>query len=144
MCLQTPSSPQTPYITNLFRSINWQLRNLNRIRKFLDTNACHNIVRTLILSKLDYCNSLLYGIDKKTSQSSLSSSKQMFPGSRLILKQPSRTHASPLLQSLHHVHWLPIEKRILFKLIAQAFKAFYFSSPGYLSSYFQCRVHRTK
>ena len=53
------------HITNLSRSINWQLRNLNRIRKFLDTDTCHNIVRTLILSKLDYCNSLLYGIDKK-------------------------------------------------------------------------------
>ena len=60
---------------------------------------------------------------------------------QLILKQPSRTHASPLLQSLH---WLPIEKRILFKLTVQAFKAFHFSSPGYLSSYFQPRVHKTK
>ena len=60
---------------------------------------------------------------------------------RLILQQPSRTHASPLLQSLH---WLPIEKRILFKLIVQAFKAFHFSSPGYLSSCFQSRVHKTK
>ena len=40
--------------------------------------------------------------------------------------------------------WLPIEKRILFKLIVQAFKAFHFSSPGYLSSYFQSRVHKTK
>ena len=60
---------------------------------------------------------------------------------RLILKQPSRTHASPLLQSLH---WLSVEKRILFKLIVQAFKAFHFSSPGYLSSYFQSRVHKTK
>ena len=44
---------------------NCQLRNLNRIRKFLDTDTCHNIVCTLILSKLDHCNSLLYGIDKK-------------------------------------------------------------------------------
>ena len=61
--------------------------------------------------------------------------------SNAFLKQLSRTHASPLLQSLH---WLPIEKRILFKLIVQAFKAFHFSSPGYLSSYFQCRVHKTK
>ena len=60
---------------------------------------------------------------------------------RLILKQPSRTHASSLLQSLH---WLPIKKRILFKLIVQAFKAFHFSFPGYLSSYFQSRVHKTK
>ena len=42
------------------------------------------------------------------------------------------------------LHWLPIEKRILFKLIVQAFKAFHFSFPGYLSSYFQSCVHKTK
>ena len=99
------------HITNLSRSINWQLRNLNRIRKFLDTDTCHNIVRILILSKLDYFNSLLYGIDiKHLNRLQVLQNKY----ARLILKQPSRTHASPLLQSLH---WLPIEKRILFKLI---------------------------
>ena len=52
------SMTMAEHITNLSRSINWQLRNLNRIRKFLDTDTCHNIVRTLILSKLNYCNSL--------------------------------------------------------------------------------------
>ena len=77
---------------------------------------------------------------QKTSQSSSSSSKQMCPANSKTT-QSSRTHASPLLQSLH---WLPIEKRILFKLIVQAFKAFQFSSPGYLASYFQSRVHKTK
>ena len=132
------SMTMAEHITNLSRSINWQLRNLNRIRKFLDTDICHNIVRTLILSKLDYCNSLLYGIDKKhLNRLQVLQNKC----ARLILKQPSRTHASPLLQSLH---WLPIEKRILFKLIVQAFKAFQFSSPGYLASYFQSRAHKTK
>ena len=61
------SMTMAEHITNLSPSINWQLPNLNRIRKFLDTDTCHNIVRTLILSKLDYCNSLLYGIDKNIS-----------------------------------------------------------------------------
>ena len=61
------STTMAEHITNLSRSINWQLRNLNCIRKFLDTDTCHNIVRTLILSKFDYCNSLLYGIDKNIS-----------------------------------------------------------------------------
>ena len=130
------SMTMAEHITNLSRSINWQLRNLNSI---LDTDdTCHNIVRSLILSKLNYCNSLLYGNDKKhLNRLQVLQNKC----AQLILKHPSRTRASPLLQSLH---WLPIEKRILFKLIVQAFKAFHFSSPGYLSSYFQSRVHKTK
>ena len=33
------SMTMAEHITNLSRSINWQLRNLNRIRKFLDTDT---------------------------------------------------------------------------------------------------------
>ena len=132
------SMTMAEHIKNISRSINWQLRNLNRIRKFLDTDTCHNIVRTLILSKLDYCNSLLYGINKKhINRLQVLQNKC----ARLILKQPTRSHASPLLQSLH---WLPIEKRIQFKIIVQAFKAIHLSSPSYLASYFQSRVSKTK
>lgn len=119
------------HITALSRSIHWQLYNLNRIRKHLDTDTCHNIVRTLILSKLDYCNSLMYGIDKKQLHRLQVLQNRC---ARLILRQPSRTHASPLLHSLH---WLPIARRIEFKLLIITFKAFHLNSPQYLSSYFQ-------
>ena len=87
------SMTMAEHITHLSRSINWQLQNLNRIRKFLDTSTCHNIVRTLILSKLDYCNSLLYGIDKKHLNRLQILQNRC---ARLILTQPSHTHASPL------------------------------------------------
>ena len=119
------------HISALSRSIHWQLYNLNRIRKYLDTETCHNIVRTLILSKLDYCNSLMYGIDKK-----LLHRLQVLQNrcARLILRQPTRAHASPLLHSLH---WLPIAQRIEFKVLVITFKAFHLNSPQYLSSYFQ-------
>ena len=90
------SMTMAEHITNLSRSINWQLRNLNRIRKFLDTDTCHNIVRTLILSKLDYCNSLLYGIDNKhVNRLQVLQNKC----ARLILKQPSRTDSYWCLSS---------------------------------------------
>jgi hypothetical protein len=126
------------HITNLSRSINWQLRNLNRIRKHLDTETSHNIVRTLILSRLDYCNSLMYGIDKKhLNRLQVLQNK----AARLILKQPSRTHATPLLRSLH---WLPISQRIQFKVLLQSFKAWHFNSPDYLSLHFHPRTHKTK
>lgn len=131
------SMTMADHITNLSRSINWQLHNLNRIRKYLDTETCHNIVRTLILSRLDYCNSLMYGIDKKhLNRLQVLQNKS----ARLIFMKPSRTHASPLLHSLH---WLPITQRIHFKILLQTFKALHFKSPDYLSSYFQPRTHKT-
>ena len=123
------------HITVLSRSVNWQLRNLYRIRKFLDIKTLQNIVRTLILSKSDYCNSLLYGIDKKQLNRLQVLQNRC---ARLIFRQPRRSHATPLLRSLH---WLPIPERIQFKVLCLCFKAFHQKSPHYLSSYFQ--LYRT-
>ena len=53
------------HVTQLSRSLNFQIRNLNRIRWFLDFNSCHNAVRSLILSKLGYCGALLNAISQK-------------------------------------------------------------------------------
>ena len=47
------------HITTLCSSLNYQLRKLSRIRKFLDFDTCHLIIRALILSRLDYGNGLL-------------------------------------------------------------------------------------
>ena len=125
----------TAHITHLSRSINWQIRNLNRIRKYLDVDTCHNIVRALILSRLDYCNSLMNGIDRKDlARLQVLQNKC----ARLILKQPKRSHASPLLQSLH---WLPVAQRIQYKSIVQTYKSFNLSLPGYISVFFQ--IHST-
>ena len=42
-------------------TLNFQLRNIARIRKYLDQDTCHHIVRSFVLSLLDYRNSLLPG-----------------------------------------------------------------------------------
>ena len=53
------------HVNQLSRSLNFHIHNLNRIRRFLDFDACHNAVRALILSKLDYCSCLLNGLTQK-------------------------------------------------------------------------------
>ena len=46
-------------IINVSRNIRYHLRNLGRIRKYLDESSAHDAVRALVLSRLDYCNSLI-------------------------------------------------------------------------------------
>jgi hypothetical protein len=50
------------HVSSLCRSVNFHLRNLNRIRRFIDKSTCAHAVRSLILSRLDYGNSLLGGV----------------------------------------------------------------------------------
>jgi len=48
---------------------------------------------------------------------------------RLIRAQPAYTRSAPLLQSLH---WLPVDKRIVYKLCVLMFDVKYGSAPAYL------------
>lgn len=57
-----PVMSMTDHITSLCKSINFHLRNLAHIRKYIDQETCHHAVRTLIPSRLDYGNSILLGI----------------------------------------------------------------------------------
>ena len=41
------------------------IRNINRIRPYIDVDTCHNLVRALVLWGLDYCKVLMNGICKK-------------------------------------------------------------------------------
>ena len=46
-------------VTTLSRSIIYHLRNITHIRRFMDSDTCSNVVRSLVLSRLDYGNALL-------------------------------------------------------------------------------------
>ena len=55
----------TRQVNSIISSVNLQLRNIRRIQRHLNQDTKHHIVRALILSRMDYCNSLLYGIKSK-------------------------------------------------------------------------------
>ena len=47
-------------ISSLSRNVTFHLRNISRIRRFLDFESCDDIILSLILSRLDYGNVLLW------------------------------------------------------------------------------------
>ena len=51
-------------VSAICRTVNFHLSNLWRIRRFIDKDTCAHAVRALIISRLDYCNSLLHRISK--------------------------------------------------------------------------------
>ena len=125
------------HITQLCRSLNYQIRNLNRIRRFLDFDACNNAIRSLIISKLDYCSALLNGLSQKNIGRLQRIQNRC---ARLIFKKPKLTHTSPLLAELH---WLPVAKRIKFRTLVHTYKILNNLSPSYLSSLLQVKKSST-
>ena len=84
-------------------------------------------MRSLILSRLDYCNGLLSSIPK--SHVNRLQSLQNW-AARLIFEVSKGHSPQPLLNSLH---WLPVHKRITFKLLLYVYKSLHNQAPVYLS-----------
>ena len=55
-------------INSICRSTSLALRNIGRVRKYLSQTNTERLVHALIKSKLDYCNSLLYGLPSTVIQ----------------------------------------------------------------------------
>ena len=118
-------------VNSICSSTNYHLRNIARIRKNIDRDTCHHVVRCLVTSRLDYCNSLLYGITKAHLKRLTGI---QYRAAKLVLAVNCwRAHGSPLLAQLH---WLPIEKRIQFKTLLYVFKCLNDIAPPYLSDMF--------
>ena len=100
--------------------------NIRRIRKYLSKEVCETLVNALVTSRIDYCNSLLYG-----HPSALLARLQRVQNSaaRLIHKVSRTSPSSPLLINLH---WLPVKYRIIFKILLITYKAIHSLAPQYI------------
>ena len=115
------------HVLNLVRTANFELRRISSIRRLLTTEATATLVSAFILSRLDYCNSLLSGCPRSLI---LRLQKVQNNAVRLILGISKREHISPHLASLH---WLPIDSRIKYKLACICYNCISTNSPPYLS-----------
>jgi len=83
---------------------------------------------------IDYCNSISHG----ASTSSITKLQRLqISLARVVLQQPIRTHAEPLLRSLH---WLPVEHRVTYRLAVLTFNVRLTETPAYLNSLSSNRV----
>ena len=115
------------HFLNLVRTANFELRRIGSIRSLLTTEATATLVSAFILSRIDYCNSLLSGCPRSLI---LRLQKVQINAARLILRISKREHISPHLASLH---WLPIDARIKYKLACICYNSMSTNSPPYLS-----------
>ena len=107
----------TNHVKSIITSVNFHLRNIYRIRRFITSDSCQHLTRSLILSRLDYANSLLYGITAK-DRNKLQTLQNR--AARIVFRLGRRQSSAPLLRKLH---WLPLESRIIFKLMLLTFKS---------------------
>ena len=89
--------------------------------------ATKSLVQAFISSRLDYCNAILYGLPDKLMRRLQSVQNA---AARLITGASRRDHITPILRQLH---WLPVRRRVDFKIAVLVFQCLTGQAPGYLA-----------
>ena len=113
-------------VNNTCKAAYHHLTNVRRIRKYLYEKASQTLIHALVIGRIDYCNSILYGLPARelTKLQRLQNS-----AARITFNIPKMCHVAPVLRELH---WLPIQFRIQFKFIMITFKVINGQGPIYL------------
>ena len=108
------------HINNIVEVAFYHLRNIAKIRKYINVTTAEVLVHAFINSKLDFCNSLLHGLPKyeiNKLQSVQNAAARVIACLRKFLKE---------------LHWLPVEPGIIFKINLICFKILNNLAPDYL------------
>ena len=114
---------------------------LRHIRGSLDHLTIRTIAAALVSTRLDYANSILYGISAKH----ISRLQCMQNNLAWVVTGKWYTDSSPSI--LKELHWITIDARVKFKIATLTFKALNTGNPPYLASLLQrhipCRTLRS-
>ena len=128
-CLGTHIDENLKFKTHVNIKCRTALYNYSRIRsirKYLSQNTCHTLVLSLVISHLDYSNSVLVG-----SPDVLIAKLQRIQNmcAKLVL---GKTRYDSSTQCLKQLHWLPIVLRIKYKISCLVYKCLHGEAPAYL------------
>jgi len=117
------------------RSCSYRSQAIRHIRHLLSTELAVTLACSLILTRLDYCNSVLYGAPASSIQVL---QRVQNNAARIVFQAPRQSHAQPLLRELY---WLPIQHRIEYKVAVLTSKSrISATAPTYLSRHIKAGV----
>ena len=115
------------HVNMLCKSAFFSLKNISKIRKFLDRDNTERLVHAFISSKIDYCNSILIGLPNEEIDKI---QRVQNAAARLISGTKKYASITPILIKLH---WLPVIARIEYKILLTVFKSLNNLATEYIS-----------
>ena len=90
------------HIKSILKSSHYHIRNIAKIRKYIDEESAKIVVHAFVTAKLDSCNSLLYGLPQHLI-SRLQSMQNT--AARVVTRTRKFDHITPFLKQ---PYWLPV------------------------------------
>ena len=107
---------------------------IRNIRKYLNQDICHKLVISLVLSHLDYSNSLLSGLPDSSINIL---QKVQNSEARLVLGRNAKYSST---ENTKQLHWLPIKQYIDYKVLTLVHKCLHQKAPNYLQDLLNKKV----
>jgi hypothetical protein len=104
----------------------WNLQRIKFIRPFLTEDTCHSLVRGLVLAHLDYANATLAGLPDCT----IRKLERVQKAAARVIK--GLKHRDSVTTAMIALHWLPVKKRIDYKIGTLVYKCLNGEVPNYL------------
>ena len=111
------------HVSRLCKSASFALWKISRIKK-LNQSTTLELINAFVVSSMDYCNSLLFGLPRHEIR-------------MIQIIQNSATCLVTKTMKYDHIlqgqHWLLVHQHIKFKLICTTYKIIYGAAPTYLN-----------
>ena len=119
------------HVTNVCKGALFGIRKIDKIRSYLTEAATLRLEHVFVTSRLDTCNSLLYGIpDGDLHKVQIIQNT----ATRHFLRVRRGDHITPSLEKLH---WLPVKQRVIYEILFLVYKALHGMAPEYISDLVQ-------
>jgi hypothetical protein len=121
-------------IVKVVKSCFFSIRNLSRIKHFLTFEQLRTAICACVFSKLDYCNSLYYGVNQHLIDKLQSVQNS---AARLLRKKAGiNNNDFTISQYINKCHWLRVRERITFKICLLVHKSLCGAAPQSLQKLF--------
>ena len=114
------------HVAAVCKSAYFHTRALRHIRPLLSDDMAKSIAISVVSSRLDYANSVLYG----TSTANINKLQRV---QNTLAKVVVNNKFCSSAEALHQLHWLPIKQRINFKISTITYRILQSGLPSYLS-----------
>ena len=126
------------HVSNIALTCYFELRRLASIRRFLTSTATATLASAFVLSRIDYCNSLLFGSTHDVT--SLFQQIQNY-AARVILCLPNSSNMTTHLRSFH---WPLVEVRSTYKITCLCYHCHSSTAPSYVAGMLQKKPLHTR
>ena len=129
------------HVKDILKSASYNVYNLKKIRPFISLNTAKILSTSLIISKLNYCNSFLYKINTTLLKKCDSIINRCI---RIIFKIPYTDYSTSISELRSKINWHNTKQSIIYKILTITHKSIVFKKPMYIYNMLQLSINNSQ